>query len=125
MLWIKSKGTLSRDQQQFSSSLHASPYKSYNKPVIFVPGFYENVDSSRPSSVMNLGGGLVAAVAISILRHPLTTEPDMEMDTHDTVINEEDLFPKTGSLNVCDVLAGCEGSLSKSNQLGDFSLKVA
>ena len=125
MLWIKSKGTLSRDQQQFSSSLHASPYKSYNNPVIFVPGFYENVDSSRPSSVMNLGGGLVAAVGISILCHPSTSEPDMEMDTHDTVINEEDLFPKTGSLNVCDVLAGCEGSLSKSNKLSDFSLKVA
>ena len=74
---------------------------------------------------MNLGGGLVVVVGISILRYPSTTEPDMEMDTHDTIINEEDLFPKIGSLNVCDVLAGCEGSLSKSNQLGDFSLKVA
>ena len=74
---------------------------------------------------MNLGGGPVAVAGISILRHPSTTELDMEMDTHDTVINEEDLFPKTGSLNVCDVLASCEGSLSKSNKLGDFSLKVA
>ena len=53
------------------------------------------------------------------------TEIDVEMDTHDTAINEEDLLPETGPQNDCDVLAGCKGSSSKSNQLGDFSLKEA
>ena len=125
MLWINSKGTLSIDQQQFSSSLHAPPYGSYSKPVIVVPGFYENVDNSRPRHLVNLGGGLVAMVGGFTLHHPLMTELDVEMDTHDTAINEEDLPPKTGPQNDYDVLAGCEGSSSKSNQLGDFSLKEA
>lgn len=74
---------------------------------------------------MKSGGGSVAAAGDSILHHPLMTEPDMEMDTHDTVINVGDLLPKTGPLNNCDVLSGCEGSLSKSNQHGDFSLREA
>ena len=124
-LWIKSKGTLSSDQQKFSSSLRVSSYKSYDKLVIFVLGFYENVDNSRPSSSVKLGGGLVVAAGVLILHHPSATEPDMEMDTHDTVIHKEDLLPKTGSLNDRDVLASYEGSSSKSNQLGDFSLKEA
>ena len=123
--WIKSKGALSSDQQQFSCSLRVSPYKSYNKPVIFVLGFYKNIDSSRPSSSVKLGGGSVGAAGVLILHLPSTTEPDMEMDTHDAVIHEEDLLPKTMSLNDCDILASCEGSSSKSNQLGDFSLKEA
>ena len=124
-MWIKSKGALSSDQQQFSCSLRVSPYKSYNKPVIFVLRFYENVDSSRPSSSVKLGGGSVGAAGVLILHLPSATELDMEMDTHDAVIHEEDLLPKTRSLNDRDVLASCEGSSSKSNQLGDFSLKEA
>lgn len=51
---------------------------------------------------MKSGGGSVAAAGDSILHHPLTTEPGMEMDTHDTVINEGDLLPKTRPLNDCD-----------------------
>ena len=36
-LWIDNKGTLSPDQQQFNSSLKASPYSAKGKNVIFVP----------------------------------------------------------------------------------------
>ena len=43
---FKSKGTLSLDQQQFSSSLKAAPYSAKGKNVIFVPGFYEGIKSS-------------------------------------------------------------------------------
>ena len=53
-LWIESKGTLSPDQQQFSSSLKAAPYSVKGKNVIFVPGFYEGRKSSfRVSKEVN------------------------------------------------------------------------
>ena len=125
MLWINSKGTLSTDQQQFSSLLHAPPYRPYTKPVIIVSRFYENVDSSTPRHSENLGGRSAAMAGSSTLHHPSTSEPDMEMDTHDTVINEDDLPPKTGSKNDCDVLAGYQGSSSTPNHLSVYSLKEA
>ena len=53
-LWIESKGSLSPDQQQFSSSLKAAPYSAKGKNVIFVPGFYEGRNSSfRVSKEVN------------------------------------------------------------------------
>ncbi|XP_075663122.1 uncharacterized protein LOC142632636 [Castanea sativa] len=118
VLWIKSKGTLSPDQHQFNSSLRAPSYRVYNKPVVSVPGFFDNVDNSRPRNLAKLGVGSVAATGASILHHPSMTEPDSKMDLHDPVINEVDLPPKTGPV-------GCEASPSVSNQLSDFSLKEA
>nr|XP_023911268.1 uncharacterized protein At4g02000-like [Quercus suber] len=40
-LWIASKGTLTPEQQQFDSSLKATPYTSVGKEVIYVLGYYE------------------------------------------------------------------------------------
>ena len=45
-LWIKSKGTLSSDHQQFNSSLKVVPYSAKGKNVIFVPSFYEGRKSN-------------------------------------------------------------------------------
>ena len=45
-LWIESKGILSPDQQQFSSSLKAAPYSAKGKDVIFILRFYEGRKSS-------------------------------------------------------------------------------
>ena len=40
-LWMESKGTLKLEQQQFNSSLKATPYTAAGKEVIYVPGYYE------------------------------------------------------------------------------------
>ena len=59
-LWIESKGTLSLDQQQYSSSLKAAPYSAKGKNVIFVPGFYEGRTTSvRVSKEVNPSPALV------------------------------------------------------------------
>ena len=41
-LWLRSKGTLTPDQQQFNSDLKVALYMSTEWDVIVVPGFYEN-----------------------------------------------------------------------------------
>lgn len=41
-LWIRSKGSISSDQQQHEPWLRAAPYQSADNNVIFVPGYYEN-----------------------------------------------------------------------------------
>lgn len=41
-LRIRSKGTLSPDQQQYTSSLKAAPYMPNGNDVIFVPSNFEN-----------------------------------------------------------------------------------
>ena len=46
-LWIKSKGMLIIDQQQFGSNLRAPPYKRAARDVIYVLGYFEG--RARPS----------------------------------------------------------------------------
>ena len=41
-LWLQSKGTLKVEQQQYNSTLKATPYTSSGRDVIVVPGFYDN-----------------------------------------------------------------------------------
>ena len=41
-LWLRSKGSLTLDQQQFNSDLKATLYTSTGRDVIVVLGFYEN-----------------------------------------------------------------------------------
>ena len=40
-LWIRSKGSLSTDKQQFGSFLKVAPYKRGSKNVFYVPGWFE------------------------------------------------------------------------------------
>ena len=56
-LWIQSKGSLTAKQRQFGQFLRASPYISFNKPIIFVPGFYDNVASTSKASEDRRRGG--------------------------------------------------------------------
>ena len=49
-LWIQSKGTLTAEQRQFGKNLRASPYRSFNKPIVFVTGFYDNVANPSAAS---------------------------------------------------------------------------
>ena len=44
-LWIQSKGSLQKNQQQYGPSIRAPPFKPFNNSVIHVPGFYENRSS--------------------------------------------------------------------------------
>ena len=39
--WIKSGGTLTKEDQQYGSWLRASPLPAHNNSVLVVPGFYE------------------------------------------------------------------------------------
>ena len=41
-LWLRSKGTLTPEHQQFYSSLKAIPEPGHEKVVVYVPEFYEN-----------------------------------------------------------------------------------
>ena len=41
VLWIKSKGMLTTDQQQFGPNLRAPPYKTAGRDVIYVSGYFE------------------------------------------------------------------------------------
>ncbi|KAK9996626.1 hypothetical protein SO802_021312 [Lithocarpus litseifolius] len=84
-LWIQSKGSLIEKDKQYSHMLRASPYRSYNKPVVFVPGFYESVFNPR----MSFGGTENAQVTAEVSGPSPPTElnPVMEMDTHKEIIN--------------------------------------
>lgn len=56
-LCIQSKGSLPAEQRKFGQFLRASPYISFNKPIIFVPGFYDNVVSTSKASEDRRRGG--------------------------------------------------------------------
>lgn len=55
LLWIQSKGMLTTEHRQFGQNLRAPPYRLYNKPIVFVPGYYENV--ARPIANRENGEG--------------------------------------------------------------------
>ena len=56
-LWIQSKGSLTAEQQQFGQFLRTSPYILFNKPIIFVPSFYDNFASTSKGSEDRRWGG--------------------------------------------------------------------
>lgn len=103
--------------------MRAPPYRPSSNPVFVVPGFYDKVANPNPRHPENSGWGSVAAADGSTPHHPLMTEPDMEMDTHDTAINADDPSAKSGSQKERDAFPDHVGSPSTSSQTGDFSLK--
>ena len=84
-LWINSKGSLSSKEKQYNQKLRASPYRSYNKPIVFIPGFYENVD--RLIKRVGEGDNMKVATGNPATTLPVKTSPIMEMDTHKEIIN--------------------------------------
>lgn len=83
-LWIRSKGSPTEEDKQYNHTLRASPYRPH-KSVVFVAGFYENVDIPRTS----FGGTENDQVTLEF-SGPLSStklNPVMEMDTHEEIIN--------------------------------------
>ena len=86
-LWIQSKGSLTVDQRQFSQNLRAPPYRATNKPIVFVPGYYDDLADSSP----NVGDGGMGSqeVGDGNTGEPTAASqnPIAEMDTHEEIIN--------------------------------------
>ena len=95
-LWINSKGTLSPSERQYSQNLRAPPYRSYNKPIVFVPGFSDTFVSPSPRGEFEEEDRLDVAVENPSSSSPAVTSPGMEMDTNEVVINANVDFPKPG-----------------------------
>lgn len=92
-LWLNSKGTLTPNQRQYSQSLRAPPYRSHNKPVVFVLGFYETFLNPTSSKVVEGADRLDEEVENSSSSSSVMKSPIMEMDMHDEVINANVVTP--------------------------------
>ena len=92
-LWIQSKGTLTMDQRQFSQSLRAPPYRATNKPIVFIPSYYDDL----ADSTYNEGDGGTGSheVGEGNANEPTAASPSpiTEMDTHEEVINAGVIAP--------------------------------
>ena len=55
-LWIQSKGSLQKNQQQYGPSIRAPPFNPFNNLVIHVLGFYENRSSHWGKGRSDNGG---------------------------------------------------------------------
>ena len=86
-LWIQSKGTLTVDQRQFSQTLRAPPHRATNKPIVFVPGYYDDLADSSPNEGDGGIGGQRVVDDSSGENTAGPQNPVMEMDTHEEVIN--------------------------------------
>ena len=77
------------DQRQFSQNLQAPPYRATNKPIVFVPGYFDDLADSSP----NVGdGGMGSQEAGEGNADELTAAPSIpitEMDTHEEIINAD------------------------------------
>ena len=92
-MWIESKGTLTAEQKQFDQSLRAPPYRSYNKLVVFVPGYYDGANVSVKKSATSDGGSNSGTMEENLHRSPFESNPDMEWDSEGGV--EYAKFPAT------------------------------
>ena len=103
-LWISSKDSLSFEEKQYSQKLRASPYRSYNKLVVFIFGFYENVD--RPRKRAGKGDNMQVATGNLTSTLPAETSPIMEMDTHEKIINANVILDPSVTQNEGDLTIG-------------------
>ena len=88
-LWIQSKGSLTVDQRQFSQNLRAPPYRAMNKPIVFVPGFFDDLADPSPN-VGEDGAGRPEAGEVNADEPTADfSTPTTEMDTHEEIINAD------------------------------------
>lgn len=78
---------LTTKHRQFGQNLRALPYRSYNKLIVFVPGYYENV--ARPTTTRGDREGVSPEEETESATCPMLmrSDPNMEMDTNEEVIN--------------------------------------
>ncbi|XP_075665270.1 uncharacterized protein LOC142634918 [Castanea sativa] len=86
-LWLRSKGSLTENDKQYNHTIRASPYRSYTKPVVFIPGFYESHDKPRLCG----GGTENVQASVKFPSFPLVTDlnPTTARDTHEVTINDD------------------------------------
>lgn len=75
------------EYRQFGQHLSASPYRSLNKPIVFVSGFYDNLATSPTSSEDSRRDSRESGEDSSTVSPLVILNPNMEMYTHDGVIN--------------------------------------
>lgn len=92
-LWLDSKGTLSPDQRQFDQSLRASPYRSHNKLVVFVPGFYNGAGPSVKRNSEHGEGSHQDTAKKSESNLPFEVNPIMETKHGEILVNMARLIP--------------------------------
>lgn len=86
---MDSKGTLTPNQKQLDQSLRASPYKSHNKPMVFVPRYYDRAGPSVKRYSKDGEGSHQGIAVKSDLNSLFEMNPDMEMDFGEMLINAE------------------------------------
>ena len=88
-LWMDSKGILTPNQKKFDQSLRASLYRSHNKPMVFIPRYYDGVGPSVKRYSEDAEGSHQGIVQKSDLNSLFKMKPDMEKDFGKMLINAE------------------------------------
>lgn len=96
----KQQSTLAPGQRQYSQSLRAPLYRSHNKLVVFVPGFYETFLNPTSGKVVEGADWLDEEVENLSSSSSAMKSPIMEMDTHDEVINSNVMTPNPDEENL-------------------------
>ena len=73
--------------------MRAPPYRSYNKLVVFVPGYYDGANVAVKKSATSDGGSNSGTMEENLHRSPFESNPDMEWDSEGGV--EYAKFPAT------------------------------
>lgn len=118
-LWIVSKGTLTPDQKQYDHTLRASPYRSYYKPVVFVPGFYEDVGVQRHKNTSEAKENHQPTVEHNHESSTADPEPNMEMDIREGIINAKATIPPPSTSTVTETPAVPSSNILESTILDD------
>lgn len=114
ILWIESTGTLSSDHRQFDQSLRATLYRSYNKPVVFVPSYHDGAkgfgDKNRPDG----GERPSDTVEDNYQGRQFESILDMELDNDGEVEEDSINIPLSIPSSDMETLTKCNSKIQKS-----------
>ena len=119
-LQIRSKGILSPNQKQYSQSLRAAPYRSSNKPVIYVLGYYENFDTPISRKMAEKGTCSVPTGQPLAKTAPVADNLDMASDIHDGAITDDELQAKNVAQAYSEPTIGYECSAKSTPHVNLF-----
>ena len=92
-MWIESKGILTANQKQFDQSLRAPSYRSYNKPIVFVPSYYDRASVFVKKSTTSDKGSNSSMAEENLQQSLSKSNLDMEWNSKGGVEYTE--FPTT------------------------------
>lgn len=83
--------------------------------MVFVPGYYDKIDSFLRRKMAKKGGGSTVRVEDVDHTPPEVNHPNMAMDTHDGATDEEEFLPNQSQYRAgTDPIVGCDQVSSKS-----------